>query len=70
MVSFEIIEKFCYLGDTKGTGAFDSVMTRIRSKWCEFRDLVALLAIRSKTKSYSVCVSRIMLYGSGTWPVK
>ena len=45
MVSFEIIEKFCYLGDTKGTGAFDSVMTRIRSKWCEFRDL-ALRASR------------------------
>ena len=36
------------LGDTIGArwGAFVSVITRTRSRWCKFRDLVPLLASR------------------------
>ena len=34
-----------YLDDATGAGvgAFDSVITKIRSGWCKFRDLVLLL---------------------------
>ena len=42
--SLEIVEKFCYLGDTVGArrGQYDSIITRIKSEWCKFRDLVPL----------------------------
>ena len=76
--SFEIVEWF-YLGDTIGIkgvggggwGVFDSVTTRIRSGWCNLKDLGPLLASRGlhlgpKRILYSACVRSIMLYGSET----
>ena len=59
--------KFCYLADTIGAGggAFDSVITRIRSGWCK---IVPLIAGRSRL--YYAIVYSIMLYASETWPVK
>ena len=46
--SLEIVEKFCYVSDTlRATeGAFDIIITRIRSGWCKFRYLVPLLDSR------------------------
>ena len=43
--------------------------------WCNFRDLVPLLASRAlplgaKSRLYSTCLCSIMLYGSEIWPVK
>ena len=43
----DIAEKF-YLNDTIGGGTFDSIITRIKSEWCKFSDLVQLLALSSK----------------------
>ena len=67
------MENFCYLGDTLGArgGAFDSAITRIKTGWHKFRDLMLLLASRglplgAKDRLYSGCIRRGMLYGSET----
>ena len=57
-----------------GGGAEASTITRIRSGWKKFRELLPLLTGRmfshkTKGKLYSACVS-VMLYGSETWPLK
>ena len=44
--SLETVEKFCYPGDKvrARAGAVESVIiTRIRSGWCKFTDLVPLI---------------------------
>lgn len=43
------MEKFCYLAGTIGArvGAFDSVLTRIRSGCCKLKNLVLLFASRN-----------------------
>ena len=71
------MEKFCYLCNkiAAGRGAFDSVISKIRSGWCKFNDLVLLsankcLPLGATGRSYSACVWNIMLYGTETWPVK
>ena len=71
----EIFEKLPYLGDTiRARGSeFDSVITRIRSEWSMFRDLLSLLAsggfpIGAKG-IYCACGRSIKLYGTETWPV-
>ena len=73
----EVLDKFCYLGDTIGArgGAEDSVTTRIRSAWGKFRELLPVLTGKSfplltKGKIYQACVRSVMLYGCETWPVK
>ena len=75
--NLEVVEKFCYLGDTIGSrgGAFDSVTARIRSGWNRFRELVPLLAskglsLAAKGRLYQACVRSVMLYASETWPLK
>ena len=72
----EILEKLPYLGDTiqaRGS-AVDSVITRLRSEWSMFRDLVSLLASGGFPVGaegiYSTCACSIRLYGIETWPVK
>ena len=46
--SLEIMENFCYFGDTVRArkSVLYSVITRIRSRWCKFRDLVPLIVSR------------------------
>ena len=70
---FEIAEKFCYIGDTKGAlkSTADSVIKRIRSGYSKFRDLVAFLVsrgfpLKAKGRLYSVYVCSLMLYDSDT----
>ena len=57
-----------------GKVLLSSVITRIRSGWSKFRDLVPLLATGGfslgANDRYSTCVSNVMLYGTETWPVK
>ena len=68
MASLLKMRKVCYLGDKirVGWGTFDSVITRIKSASCKFRDLVALLASRglasgAKGRVYFVCGCSFML---------
>ena len=56
------MERFCYLGDTIGaiSGADFSGITRIRSEWKKFSDLVSLLGngglpLGANGKLYSMC---------------
>ena len=71
----EVVDKFCYLGDMldAGGGAESSTVTRVRSGWEKFRELLPLLttkAISLKGELYAACVRSVMLYGSETWPIK
>ena len=73
----EVVDRFCYLGDTIGSrgGACDSVTARIRSGWNKFRELVPLLAskglsLAAKGRLFQACVRSVMLYASETWQLK
>ena len=56
------------------SGCSDAVSTRIVSSWKAFRELLPILnnrAIRTKLRGnvYNMCVRKVFLYGSETWPV-
>ena len=75
--NLEVVDKFCYLGDMldAGGGAESSTVTRVRSGWKKFRELLPLLttkaiSLKVKGELYASCVHGVMLYGSETWPVK
>ena len=56
-------------------GAVESVITKIRSWWSKFRDLLPLLtskdlSLEAKDRLHSTCIHIVMLYGSETLPVK
>lgn len=75
--NLEIVDRFCYLGDMldAGGGAESSTITRVRSGWKKFRELLPLLTTRAvslkvRGELYATCVRSVMLHGSETWPVK
>ena len=75
--SLELVDKFCYLGDTisAGGGAGATTTERIRCGWGKFRELRPVLTMRRlsihlKGKVYTSCVRRAMVYCSETWPVR
>ena len=75
--NLEVVDKFCYLGDMldAGGGAESSTLTRVRSGWEKFRELLPLLttkaiSLKVKGELYAACVRSVMLYGSETWPIK
>ena len=60
----KLLKIFFYYGDIIGArgGKIDSVITRIRSGWSKFRDLVPLLTSRGfKGRLFSVCVCSLVL---------
>ena len=74
---YEVVDKFCYLGDmlNAGGGAEASSIARIRSGWKKFRELLPFLTSRSlshkaKGRLYGPCVRGVMLHASETWPLK
>ena len=75
--TLEVVDKFCYLGDTicASGGARESSVARTRSGWKKFRELLPILTSRvlsmtTKGKIHESCVRSVMLYGSETWGVK
>ena len=75
--NLEVVDKFCYLGDMldAGGGAESSTVTRVRSGWKKFRELLPLLttkaiSLKVKGELYAACVRSVMLYGSETWSIK
>ena len=75
--NLEVVDKFCYLGDTFSVDgdADAAVEARIRIGWNKFRQLVPLLTNRDislirKGRLYSSGVRSSMLHGSETWPVR
>jgi hypothetical protein len=74
---FEIVERFCYLGDMIGSGggAEEASRTRVRCAWSKFNELSSILTVRGasrrlKGKIYRACVQSVLIYGSETWPMK
>ena len=78
---FELVEKFCYLGDMlcAGGGAEEAMLvTRVRSAWGKFNlELAPVLTKRGvlfehmKGKIYAcLCTETCLVYGSETWAMK
>ena len=71
----DFVDSFCYLGDTIGAGGGCdlSVITRIRSAWGKFRELLPILTSRAlsyitRGQIYSMYIRTVLLYASECWP--
>lgn len=76
-VMLDCVENFCYLGDVIGArgGADEACRNRVRNAWMSFNKLRPILttrgvSLRLKGKFYRMCVQRVMVYGSETWPMR
>ena len=76
-VMLDCVENFCYLGDVIGArgGADEACRNRVKNAWMSFNKLGPILTTRSvslrlKGKFYRMCVQRVMVYGSETWPMR
>ena len=70
----DVVDSFCYLGDTIGAGGGCdlSVITRIRSAWGKFRELLPILTSRAlsyitRGQMYSTYIRTVLLYASECW---
>ena len=68
--NLEVVDKFCSLGDMfDAAGVAESrTVTRVRSGWKRFRELLPLLttkaiSLKVKGKLYAAYVHSVMLYG-------
>ena len=73
--NLDLVDEFCYLGDTLSVDADAAVEGRIRAGWNKFRQLVPLLinndlSLTRRGRLCSSCVRSSMLHGSETWPVR
>ena len=73
----EVVPEFCYLGDmlSAGGGCELAAITRCKSAWGKFRQLLPLLTNRhlpllTRGKVYSSCVRNVMLHAAETWAMK
>ena len=69
-----LFDSFCYLGDTisAGGGCDLSVITRIRSAWDKFWELLPILTSRAlsyitRGQTYSTYIPTVLLYASECW---
>ena len=72
--SLEVVDSFCYLGDTvcAGGGCSRAITTRARCAWGKFRELLPLLVSASvswfrKGQLFSACVRSVLLHASECW---
>ena len=70
----EAVPEFCYLGDmlSAGGGCELAAVTRCKSAWGKFRQLLPLLTNRNlplltRGRVYSTCVRSVMLHAAETW---
>ena len=70
----DVVDSFCYLGDTIGAGGGCdlSVITRIRSAWGKFRELLPIwtshaLSYITRGQIYSTYIRTVLLYASECW---
>ena len=76
-VKVECVSKFCYLGDTLGSGGgvVEAARARVRCAWAKFKKLSPILTVRGasyriKGRIYSACVQSVLIYGTETWAMK
>ena len=67
----DVVDSFCYLGDAGG-GCDLSVITRIRSAWGKFRELLPILTSHAlsyitRGQIYSTYIRTVLLYASECW---
>ena len=72
LTEYEGVNKFYYLGDmlSAGGGPKASSITRVRTGWKKFKELLPLLTFRVFSHKMKGYVRSAMLYGSETRPVK
>ena len=70
----DIVNEFCYLGDTisAGGGCERAIVTRVRCAWSKFRELLPLLTSRSislkrRGHLFSSCVRSVLLHAAECW---
>ena len=70
----EVVDTFCYLGDTinGGGGCSPSVVKRVRAAWGKFRELLPLVTSRAVSFSsrgyiYSTYIRKVLTYASESW---
>ena len=70
----DVVDSFCYLGDTIGAGGGCdlSVITRIRSAWGKFQELLPILTSHAlsyitRGQIYSTYIRTVLLYASECW---
>ena len=70
----DVVDSFCYLGDTIGAGGGCdlSVITRIRSAWGKFWELLPILtshalSYTTRGQIYSTYIRTVLLYASECW---
>ena len=70
----EVVDSFCYLGDTIGAGGGCdlSVVKRVRCAWGKFRELLPLLTSRGLSLTtrghiYTTYIRTVLLYASECW---
>lgn len=75
--SLEMVNKFCYLGDTIDAtcGDEDSTITRVQCGWKKFQELLHLLgasvvSLKVKGTLHKTCVQTALLHTSESWAVK
>ena len=73
----EVVGSFCYLGDSvsAGGGCEAATVTRIRTAWGKFRELLPILttkslSLRTRGSIYNLCIRGAMLYASECWALK
>ena len=69
-----VVDSFCYLGDSDspGGGCQVAVTTRIRCAWGKFRELLPLLTCRSlsfitRGRMFDIYIRKVMLHASECW---
>ena len=67
--NLKVVDRFCYLGDMfdAGGGAESSTITRVRSGWKKFGELLPLLttkatSLKVRGELYASCVRSIMIW--------
>ena len=73
----EVVDSFCYLGDMidAGGGCTLAIITRARTAWGKFRELLPILtnrclSFKSRGRVFNTCVRPALLYGSECWAMR
>ena len=76
-VKVECVPKFCYLGDTLGSGGgvVGAAGAGVGCAWAGFGELSPILTVRDasyriKGRIYSACVRSVLIYGTEAWAMK
>ena len=74
---FEIVDSFCYLGDSisQSGSCFEATTDRVRAAWKNFHSLFSVLtnsgiSLKVRGHGYNACTHSVRLCVSETWVTK